>query len=94
MYVLAAHDAKAVLGYSLWNGFDGTPEKIRIDTVSVHSFTKFEMFAFVMLIPTQEYAQAEATRINAILKQYKHDVELFVLPISVLMHQMKAWADK
>jgi len=94
MYVLAAHNSQAVLGYSLWNGFDGTPEKIRIDTVSVKSFERFEMFAFVMLIPTQEFAQAEAARLNAILKEYNHDVELFVLPISVLMHQMKAWADK
>lgn len=92
MYTLAAFNPKAVLGYQLWCGFDNNARQFRLQEVSVHSFKDCQMFSYLMVIPTIEYAQTEAIRLNKILKDDGHDVELFVLPLSLLEHQMKFWS--
>lgn len=93
MYTLAAHNPKAVLGYDLWCGFENNARQFRLREISVTSFTQFHMFTYLMVIPTMEFALAEAARLNQILKDDGHAVELFVLPLSVLQHQMKFWSE-
>lgn len=92
MYTLAAHNPKAVLGYHLWCGFNNDSRQFRLQEISVTSFKDCHMFSYLMVIPTHEYALKEAARLTKILKDDGHDIELFVLPLSVLEHQMKFWS--
>ena len=92
MYTLAAANPKAVLGYSLWCGFNDS-HTYKLRDPAFQSFEDFEVSTFQVTIPKLEFAMKEAARLNAHIAEYcDTKCTLFVLPLSVYLHQLEMWA--
>lgn len=95
MYILATSDTCKVLGYSLWSGFNADGQSYRLEDIAITSFENFDMSVYVRIFTRMDSALLDAERINKIIaSRCEKKIELFVLPLETLMHQMKFWASR
>lgn len=90
MYTLISPALNTILGYKLWGGFAENSNGYVLNDPAIVSIADQKATLPLMLIPTLEFAQSEAVRINKIIKErIGGRVEVFVLPVELVIRHLK-----